>query len=82
MGDGLLDIYAVHGADYLNDSLRGRRVGDEGEVREFVKPFFTAAERRAMVRAVEDRIREIGGGDLETGKTIVMTRRYLYYQNK
>jgi hypothetical protein len=80
MGDGLLDEYAVFGADHLNESLAVLREG--GKTHALCKPLFTAAERTAMVRAVEDRIRVIGGGDLETGKTIVMTRRYLFGQNR
>ncbi|MGB2829456.1 MAG: hypothetical protein WBD75_03785 [Phycisphaerae bacterium] len=72
MADSLLYQYAAKGPRYLDDSLRGPRQG--GKVREFALPYFGAAERAAMIAAVEERLRAIGG-DLEAGKAKV-TRRF------
>lgn len=80
MADYILYQYARYGADYLNDSLRGPRIG--GSVHEFVKPYFTDAERAAMVTAVETKVKEIGSGNLETGKSKVIARWDRFLQNK
>ncbi|MFP5285918.1 MAG: hypothetical protein ACLGI9_09300, partial [Thermoanaerobaculia bacterium] len=80
MGDGLLVDYAQHGPEYLNDTLRGIRYG--GDIVEFAFPFFTAPQRATMVTAVGNRISEIGGGNLEDGKTIVNQRYGRFGANK
>jgi hypothetical protein len=80
MGDGLLYKYSLYGPEYLNDSLRGISYG--GGIVEFAFPFFNAGQRTTMVTAVENRIREIGDGDLESGKMIVMQRYQRYGDNK
>jgi|GEM_PF-3616642 len=72
MADYLLMQYARYGAAYLNDSLRGPRIG--GGVVPYVLPYFPDAERAAMVQAVENRVRQIGGGNLQAGKDIVINR--------
>lgn len=72
MGDYLLYDFTQYGAAHLDDTLRGSRVG--GEIQEFARPFFTEEERALMVQAVEARIEEIGGGDLEAGKRAVRVR--------
>ncbi len=80
MTDGLLVEYAQYGPVYLNDSLRGPRIG--GGVREYAKPYFTDAERAAMVTAVENKIMAIGDGDLTTGKNKVIERFNRFLQHK
>jgi len=80
MTDYIMYQYAQNGAAYLNDSLRGDRVG--GSVQQYAKPFFTDAERAAMVTAVENKIKEIGDGNLATGKTIVIQRFNRFLGNK
>lgn len=79
-GDYLLYEYAVYGPDYLNDSLRGSRVG--GEVQEFAHPFFEAEERAAIVAEVENVLETLGDGDLEAGKTVVRIRYGRFGGNK
>jgi len=81
MADYILYKYSAYGADYLNDSLRGARGWNE-PVREYVKPYFTRAERAAMVKAVEKRIKEIGRGNLEAGKKKVKARYNRFFRNK
>jgi hypothetical protein len=80
MVDYILYLYARDGANYLNDYLRGpiRR----GVVHEYVKPYFTAEERAAIIAAVENKLREIGGGDLEAGKAKVIDRFQRFDENK
>jgi hypothetical protein len=72
MADSLLYQYADEGPRYLDDSLRGPRQG--GKVQEFALPYFGAAERAAMIAAVEERLRAMGGGDLEASKAKVIQR--------
>ena len=80
MANYLLHQYAYFGGDYLNNTLRGPR--REGSVEEYVKPYFTEAERASIVSAVENKVEEIGDGDLERGKSIVIERRRRFLQNK
>lgn len=80
MTDGLLVEYAQYGPAYLNDSLRGPRVG--GGVQEYAKPYFTDTERAAMVTAVENKISAIGDGDLTAGKNKVIERFNRFLQHK
>jgi hypothetical protein len=80
MADYILYEYAQYGAGYLNDSLRGPRIG--GGIHELVKPYFTDAERATMVTVVENKVREIGGGNLDTGKSKVLARFNRFLENK
>jgi hypothetical protein len=80
MTDDLLYPYSQYGAAYLNDSLRGRRINNV--IEEYVKPYFTESERASMVQAVENRVRQIGNGDLQGGKSIVITRWTRFVENK
>jgi len=80
MTDYILYQYAYWGGDYLNHSLRGPRSG--GSVQEYVKPYFSEAERAAIVAVTENRIKEIGAGDLEAGKSKVIERRSRFLRNK
>jgi hypothetical protein len=80
MADYILYEYAQYGPGYLNDSLRGPRMG--GGVHEFVKPYFSNAERAIMVAAVGIKIREIGRGDIEAGKRKVIDRWNRFGQNR
>jgi hypothetical protein len=82
MSDYILYVYSEYGAQYLNDSLRGPRMGPTSSVQQLAKPYFTDAERAAMVTAVENKVREIGGGDLDAGKSKVMARYYRFHENK
>jgi hypothetical protein len=80
MADYLLCQYAYFGGEYLNNSLRGPRIS--GTINEYVKPYFSESERATMVAAVENKVREIGEGDLEAGKSIVLERRDRFLMNK
>ena len=80
MADYILYEYAQYGAGYLNDSLRGPRIGSG--IHELAKPYFTDVERATMVAAVENRIREIGEGDLDVGKSKVVARFDRFLGNK
>ncbi|HHG86499.1 MAG TPA: hypothetical protein ENJ82_17240 [Bacteroidetes bacterium] len=71
-GDGILESYAKHGAAYMDDYFKGEFRG--GVVDIAAKPFFEAAERATMISEIEKRLKEIGGGDLEAGKTIILAR--------
>jgi hypothetical protein len=81
MSGGLLYEYAQFGPDYLNDSLRGPRIGT-GTVVQYAYPYFTDAERASMVAAVENKVKSIGGGDLTLGKNKVVARNNLFSQYK
>ena len=72
MTDYILYQYAAYGPRYLDDSLRGTRRG--GSIYEFAKPLFTPSERAAMIKAVERRIKKIGGGSLKRGIQKVKAR--------
>jgi hypothetical protein len=52
------------------------------EVSELVKPYFTDAEILTMVTVVENKVREIGGGNLDTGKSKVLARFNRFLENK
>jgi len=78
--DYLLYDYSLYGAEYLDDTLRGPRIG--GGVREYVGPLFSDEEGASMVAAVESRVEEIGGGDVEAGKLIVKIRYGLFGSNR
>lgn len=80
MADFLLYHYSTQGAEYLDGTLRGPRRA--GQVHEFINPYFTAEERAAMISAVENRVEEIGDGDLEAGKAKVIARWDRFYRNK
>lgn len=80
LSDTLLYQYAQYGPEYLDDSLRGPRIG--GGVVEYARPYFTEAERAVMVDAARARLLEIGGGDLEEGKSIVRARYGRFGSNK
>jgi len=80
MADYILYEYAQYGPGYLNDSLRGPRI--DSAIHELVKPYFTDAERATMVTAVENKVREIGGGNLTAGKSKVMARYNRFNENK
>lgn len=82
MADYILYQYSKYGAAYLNDSLRGIRYGYGSSVVEFAKPLFTTTERAAMVTAVENKVRQIGGGNLEQGRAKVIERRERFLSNK
>jgi hypothetical protein len=75
MTDWLLYIYASESATGLDKYLAFDRTT-------FVKPFFKEARRKAMVNAVENKIRKIGGGDIEQGKDKVIKRYFLFLDNK
>jgi hypothetical protein len=72
MGDHLLYEYAQYGPAYVDDSLRGPRIG--GGVVEYAKPYFEPEERASMIAELEAALRAIGGGDLESGKAKVRAR--------
>ena len=80
MADFLLVQYARHGPAYLDDSLRGRRVG--GVIEEYVYPLFTDSERAAIIADVEAKLREIGDGNLDAGKATVIARVDRFILNK
>ena len=80
LSDYLLYQYAVYGPDYLADSLRGPRIG--GGVREYAKPYFTEFERGRIIADAENRLLELGDGDLENGKGIVRSRFGRFGSNK
>jgi len=82
MSDYILFEYSAYGAQYLNDSLRGPRVGPTSSVQQHAKPYFTETERAAMVSAVENKVREIGGGDLNAGRSKVKMRYNRFHENK
>jgi len=82
MADYILYDYAKYGSDHLNDSLRGPRIGVDFPPVLYAKPYFNNTERAAMVEAVGNKIWEIGGGDLETGKNIVIERYDRFHTNK
>lgn len=82
MADYLLYKYSYNGADYLDGTLRGPRRGINDEVEEYVKPYFNEDERAIMIDAVENKVKEIGDGDLEAGKAKVISRFDRFYQNK
>jgi hypothetical protein len=82
MSDYILFEYSAYDVQYLLDSLRGPRTGPASSVQPYVKPYFTDAERAAMVSAVENKVREIGGGDLNAGKSKVMARYNRFHENK
>lgn len=78
--DYLLYDFAQYGAAYLNDRLRGPSIG--GVIHEYVRPYFTPAERTAMVGVIQIKVQEIGSGDLDAGKAIVIARWNRFNQNK
>jgi hypothetical protein len=53
-----------------------------GSVHEFVRPYFSNAERAIMVEVVGIKIREIGGGDIAAGKRKVIDRWNRFGQNR
>lgn len=68
-GTGFLDdVFVRHGEPGLRGTLTGP----------FVAPYFGGAEQDSMVAAVEQRVRDLGGGDLERGREELERRRALY----
>lgn len=78
--DGLLYQYAVHGAAYVDDSLRGRRLG--GQIIEFARPYFTEEERATMIQQIEAELETLGDGDLQAGEAIVIERFERFIANR
>jgi hypothetical protein len=79
MTDYLLYTYAHGGPVNLESWLTGR---DQFNPDRFVKPLFSDAERIGMTAAVMLKVTEIGGGDIEAGKTIVIDRVNRFYENQ
>jgi hypothetical protein len=80
MTDDLLYKYSKRGSLFLHDLLRGPLAAD-GSL-EFIKPFFTETERANMLEAVGNRISQIGNGNLQAGKAIVIDRVEFFGENK
>lgn len=78
-GDGILNVYASRGANYMDEYLQGPFRG--GSVRPYVKPYFEAAERATMIAEIENRLTQLGGGDIEAGKAIVVARVARWHAN-
>lgn len=72
-----------HAFEYKADSLlepdRDRLVETLTGVDWFAQPLFDEETREAMADGLEDRLRAIGGGDLEAGRAIVRQRRLDYF---
>jgi hypothetical protein len=78
--DYLLDDFAEYGVAHLDGTLRGPSI--DGSIYEFVQPCFTPAERTAMITAIQNKVQEIGSGDLNAGKAIVIARWRRFDQNR
>jgi hypothetical protein len=79
MANYLLYQYAIYGADYLDGTLRGFRVG--GEVQECALPLFSSQERARMILDVEQKLIEMGGGSLEAGKQAAIAAEGAFGKN-
>jgi hypothetical protein len=75
-GDYLLLNYARGGPDSLDRLLRSAR--SDGAL-EFALPLYADAERPPIIAAVEARLRDIGGGDIEAGKALAIGRSTRFY---
>jgi hypothetical protein len=79
-GDHILYTYATKGAAYMDDYLSGPSMG--GSVHLYVKPYFEPAERADMITQIENRLTDLGDGDIEAGKDIVEQRVLRWQNNK
>ena len=79
MTDNILYTYASGGLTSLEYWLTGR---DQFNPDRYAKPLFSDLERISMKTAVVIRVTEIGGGNIEMGKTIVIDRVNRFYANQ
>ncbi|MBN1698729.1 MAG: hypothetical protein JW881_14535 [Spirochaetales bacterium] len=75
-----LNEYAKNGEADVGDSLRGFPSNEETV--EYALPFFTPEEIDEKIDLITQRLMEIGGGDIEAGKSYVMRRMTIYSNNK
>lgn len=78
--DYLLYYFARNGEGYVLDMLRGPRRG--GTVEEYAVPYFNLSERTTIVSEIKDYLRELGEGNIELGKSIVIERSNKFNRNK
>ncbi|MBN2443277.1 MAG: hypothetical protein JXJ04_18090 [Spirochaetales bacterium] len=79
-GYAYLYEYAEFGEAYVRDSFHGPRINYE--VIEYAQPFFTPQQIDAKINLIRQRLIDMGGGNIETGKEYVKERMELFWNNK